>query len=48
MLDADEEEEGDMVIWGVLRGGWAERAEEEGSAWRVVVVDMVGEWVVEK
>lgn len=42
----DEEEEWDMVMWGVLWGAWAERAEEEGRAWRVVVADMVGVRVV--
>lgn len=30
-----------MVMEGVLWGGWAERAEEEGRGLRVVVADMV-------
>lgn len=43
-----DEEVGDMVMWGVLRGGWVERAEEEGRAWRVVVADMVGGYLRSK
>lgn len=31
-----------MIMSGFFWGGWAERVEEEGRGWRVVVADMVG------
>ena len=34
---------GFMVMEGFLGGGWVERAEEEGRAWRAVAADISGE-----
>lgn len=31
-----------MIMSGFFWSGWAERVEEEGRGWRVVVADMVG------
>lgn len=35
-----------MIMSGFFWGGWAERVEEEGRGWRVVVADMVGGFVL--